>query len=183
MHHSGNHMIDSAVLFHKAQIQPGMHVADVGCGQTGHIVFPCAKILGEQGVLYAVDVLKDVLHQIEKRAQGHSGYNIHPVWSDIEQVGNTAIPPRSLDVAFLVNTLVQVQDRHTALAEVARLLKDKARLVIVDWSKKGLAFGPRDNDFVDFVDVESWARAHQFAVQEAFDMGPYHRGLILYKHD
>jgi ubiquinone/menaquinone biosynthesis C-methylase UbiE len=183
MYHSGNNMIDASVLFQKAQLQPGMHVADVGCGQTGHIVFPCAKVLGDQGVVYAVDVLKDVLHQVDKRARSHSGFNIHTVWSDIEQIGNTAIPAKSLDVAFLVNTLVQVHDRHTALTEVTRLLKDKARLLIVDWVRKGLAFGPQDADFVDFVDIEAWARAHQFTVQETFDMGPYHRGLVLYKHD
>ncbi|PIR03378.1 MAG: hypothetical protein COV60_00635 [Candidatus Magasanikbacteria bacterium CG11_big_fil_rev_8_21_14_0_20_43_7] len=182
MHHSGNQMIDPHVLFEKAHVQSGMHVADFGCGQTGHVVFPCAKLLGEKGIMYAVDIVKDVLAQIEKRARSNSFLNIHTVWSDIEKVGHTAIPPRSLDVAFLVNTLVQVKDRHAVLEEVDRTLKDKARLLVVDWQKKGLLFGPKDKDFIDFEDVETWARSHGFVVQEIFDMGRFHRGMVLYKH-
>ncbi|HBB38048.1 MAG: Methyltransferase type 11 [Candidatus Magasanikbacteria bacterium GW2011_GWD2_43_18] len=183
MYHSGNQMVDPQILFEKARIQPGMHVADFGCGQTGHIIFPCAKILGERGIIYAVDILKDVLMQIEQRAKSNSLLNVHSVWSDIEKKGHTAIPSHSLDVAFLVNTLVHVKERHTVLDEVNRLLKDKARLVIVDWVKKGLVFGPKEGQFIDFSDIEAWARAHRFVVQEEFDMGRYHRGVVLYKHE
>jgi len=175
-------MVDPQVLFEKAQIQQGMHVADFGCGQTGHIVFPCAKILGDRGIMYAVDILKSVLEQIENRAKSISLLNVHSVWSDIETLGHTAIPKNSLDVAFLVNTLVHVKDRHTVLDEVNRLLKDKARLIIVDWVKKGLVFGPKDEAFINFDDVVAWAREHNFAVQETFDMGRFHRGMVLYKN-
>jgi ubiquinone/menaquinone biosynthesis C-methylase UbiE len=183
MYHSGNQMVDPYILFKKAHIQSGMHVADFGCGQTGHIVFPCAKQLGNKGIMYAVDIVKDALEQIEKRARSHSFLNIHTVWSDIERVGHTAIPPKSLDTAFLVNTLVQVSDRHAVLDEVNRTLKDKARLIVVDWAKKGLMFGPKDEKFVNFGDIEMWARQHNFVVQEIFDVGIFHQGMVLYKHE
>ncbi len=176
-------MVDPHILFQKAHIRPGMHVADFGCGQTGHVVFPCAKELGSKGIMYAVDIVQDVLEQIQKRARAHSFLNIHTVWSDIEKVGHTAIPPSSLDVAFLVNTLVQVSERHAVLDEINRTLKDKARLVVVDWAKKGLQFGPKDEAFIDFDDVERWARQNNFVVQETFDMGRFHRGMVLYKHE
>ncbi|PIZ95605.1 MAG: hypothetical protein COX81_00535 [Candidatus Magasanikbacteria bacterium CG_4_10_14_0_2_um_filter_37_12] len=183
MYHSGNQMIDPYVLFQKAQLQSGMHVADFGCGQTGHIVFPAAKVLGEKGVMYAVDVLKSVLEIVGKRASINSLLNIHTVWSDLERIGKTAIPEKSLDLAFVINTLVQSDNRHAILEEARRLLKDKARLVIVDWSKKGLTFGPQDNRFVDFLDIKRWSQMHGFVVQEEFDMGRFHKGLVLYKHD
>ena len=176
-------MVDPHLLFEKAHIQPGMHVADFGCGQTGHLVFPCAKVLGTKGIIYAVDIVQDVLKQIERRARSHSFLNIHTVWSDIERVGHTAIPPKSLDVAFLVNTLVQANDKEAMLGEVNRTLKDKARLVVVDWVQKGLAFGPQDEAFISFEEIEKWAQDHNFVVQEVFDMGKFHRGLVLYKHE
>lgn len=176
-------MIDPQLLFEKAHIQPGMHVGDFGCGQTGHIVFPCAKILGKKGVMYAVDVMKDVLEQIEKRGRSNAFLNIHTVWSDLEKVGHTAIPPSSLDVAFLVNTLVQIQDKKAALDEVNRTLKDKARLVIVDWAKKGMSFGPKDEAFINFEEIKTWATQNNFVVQEVFDMGRFHHGMVLYKHE
>ncbi|PIR75990.1 MAG: hypothetical protein COU32_04440 [Candidatus Magasanikbacteria bacterium CG10_big_fil_rev_8_21_14_0_10_42_10] len=183
MYHSGNQMVDPHILFEKAHIQPGMHVADFGCGQTGHIVFPCAMAVGGRGIMYAVDILKDVLAQIEERAKSNRLLNIHSVWSDIEKLGHTAIPQKSLDVGFLVNTLVHATDRMAVLNEVNRLLKDKARLVVVDWMKKGLVFGPKDEQFINFQDIEGWGKRHGFVVQEVFDVGRFHRGMVLYKHE
>ena len=68
-YHSGNQLINPQVLFEKAHLRPGAHVADFGCGQTGHLVFPASKIIGEKGVIYAVDILRDILAQIDKRAK------------------------------------------------------------------------------------------------------------------
>lgn len=181
--HSGNQMVDPQLIFEKARLQSGMHVADFGCGQTGHIIFPCSLVLGEMGVMYAVDILKDVLESIKKRAAIDGLVNIHTIWSDLERTGGTKIPEKSLDVIFLVNTLVQTKDRSVVLNEAKRLLKDKARIVIVDWVKKGLAFGPQDNHFIDFGEIKNWARENNFAIQEEFDSGPYHRGVVLYRHE
>ncbi|MBD3311133.1 MAG: methyltransferase domain-containing protein [Candidatus Magasanikbacteria bacterium] len=182
-YHTGNEMVDPYLLFERAQLRPGMHVADLGCGRTGHVVFPAAVVLGERGIVYAVDILKDVLEIIQKRANTNRLYNIHTVWANLEHVGATAIPEKSLDVAFLVNTLVQADNRHGVLEEAKRLLKDKARLVIVDWARKGLKFGPQDERFVDFENIKKWANMHGFAFQEEFDVGRFHKGLVFFKQE
>lgn len=176
-------MIDVILLFQKAGLREGMHLADLGCGRTGNIVFPAAKTVGNLGIVYAVDILKDVLENIQKRAASDGFTNIHTVWADIEKTGKIAIPSASLDVVFLVNTLVQSNDRHAMLEEAARLLNDKARIVVVDWAKSGLPFGPKDDQIVDFGDIKSWGRGKNFAVQEDFDAGMYHKGVVLFKHD
>lgn len=181
--HSGNQMIDPQLLFEKAGLQPGMHVADLGCGQTGHIIFPASKILGEFGIVYGVDIVKEVLEIIHKRAILNNLLNIQTVWSDIEKVGKTSIPKNSLDIVFLVNTLVQAVDRHAALEEAKRLLKDKSRLIVVDWIRKGLKFGPSDDRFVDFQDIKKWGVSHGFVLQEEFSVGQFHHGLVFYKHE
>lgn len=183
MHHAGNHMIDPSLLFEKAQLQPGMHIADFGCGRTGHIVFPAARVIGERGAIYAVDILKPVLEEINKRAASSAMHNIHTIWANLERPGATAISQKNLDIGFLVNVLVQSDHRHEILDEVYRLLKPKSRLVVVDWARRGLQFGPEDQRYVDFEDIKQWARGHHFAVQEEFECGPYHHGMVLYKHD
>lgn len=180
-HHSGDQMVDPGLLFQKAQLQPGMHIADFGCGRTGHIVFPATRIIGEKGIVYAVDILKDVLEVVSKRAASTAIYNIHTVWSDIERVGATAILKNSLDVIFIVNTLIHSDNRHAILDEARRLLKDKARVVIVDWKQKGLQFSPADERFVDFDDIRQWSQMHGYVVQEEFDVGSYHHGMVLFK--
>lgn len=182
-YHSGHQLVDPQIIFQKSQLQPGMHVADFGCGRTGHIVFPATRILGEQGLVYAVDILKDVLKSIQSRAASSGIHSIHTVWSNLEQVGKTAILPKSLDLIFVVNTLTQSDNRHGILQEAHRLLKPKARLVIVDWAKRGIQFGPSDDRYVDFDDITRWSQMHGFVLQEDFPVGQYHRGLIFFKQD
>ncbi|MEK7084522.1 MAG: DnaB-like helicase C-terminal domain-containing protein, partial [Patescibacteria group bacterium] len=116
-YHSGNELIDPYFLFEKVHLHPGMHVADFGCGRTGHIIFPAASVLGDNSIIYAVDILKDVLESIVKRAKMDGLLNIHPVWGDMERRGGVAIPARSLDVVFLVNALGHAGDRHAVLED------------------------------------------------------------------
>lgn len=182
MYHSGNELLDPYLLFEKGQLCAGMHVADFGCGRTGHIIFPAATVLGEQGVIYAVDILKDVLANVEKRALLEGLSNIHPVWSNVEMVGKTAVPQGSLDVVFIVNVLSHSDNRHGILEEAKRLLKKKGRLVIADWTREGLSIAPAGERFVDFSHVVNWARMHGFALQNEFPVGKYHHGVVLYRN-
>ena len=182
VYHSGNQLIDPHLLFEKVQLREGMHMADFGCGRTGHIVFPAARIIGEDAIVYAIDILKEVLATVEKRASLEAFLQIHTIWADIERIGGTAIAADSIDVVFLVNSLAHVDNRHAVLEEARRVLKNKGRVVVVDWNKTGLSFGPSDDRFVDFEDIKRWSRMHGFSVQEEFVAGKYHHGLILYQH-
>lgn len=183
VYHSGNCLINPELLFQKARLQSGMHIADLGCGRTGHIVFPAVTVITDKGIIYAVDVIKDILENIKRRAVAENFLEIHTVWSNLERVGLTPIPAQTLDAGFIINVLHQSDNRHAILEEAYRLLKPKARLIVVDWSKKGLPFAPSEERYVDFSDIKNWSTLHGFAVQEEFDMGKYHHGLVLFKHD
>lgn len=176
-----NQLVDAQLLLQKAHLQKEMHVADFGCGRTGQMTYPAATIVGERGVVFAVDILKDVLDSIYKGAQHNRQVNVHTVWTDLEKYGMAAIPEKSLDVGFLVNTLVQTKDRIAVLNEVARLLKDKSRLVVVDWMRKEAGFGPEESHFVNFEDVKNWAVTQGFVIQEEFPAGPFHWGIVMYR--
>ncbi|MFH0857803.1 MAG: methyltransferase domain-containing protein [Candidatus Magasanikbacteria bacterium] len=173
-------MLEVQTIFEKSQLHAGMHVADFGCGRNGHIVFPASKIVGDRGVVYAVDILKDDLHDLEKRVKDLSLINVHFVWADMEKKNAITIPPHSLDIAFLVNVLVQSENKNAILENISKLLKEKGRLVVIDWNKKGLHFGPDEHRFIDFEEIKKWAKENKFALQEDFQAGEYHRGLILY---
>jgi ubiquinone/menaquinone biosynthesis C-methylase UbiE len=181
--YSNNQMFDPNLLFEKSQIAPGMHVADFGCGRTGHVVFPLSPLIGERGVVYAVDIMKDILVLIKKRAAASQLHNIQTIWSDLEKSGQTAIPAKSIDVGFLVNILFQSDKRVDILTEVSRLLKEKARLVVVDWARNHNAFGPPEERLINFEEIKNWAMQNNFVVQEDFFMGPYHRGVIFYRQE
>ncbi len=182
-YHSGNELIDASFLFEKMQLRTGMRVADLGSGRTGHLIFPAASIVGDTGCLFAVDILKDVLDALSKRAKMEGLSMIRTVWGDIEEVGGVAIPAASLDGVFIVNVLCRIpREQHLkVMDETARLLKPKARLVIVDWADSGLSIAPPKNSLVDFASLVKLAQAHGFVEQETFHAGPHHAGVVLYR--
>ncbi len=182
-YHNGTKMIDPHLLFHKVRLTANMHIANFGCGQTGHLVFLPAEMVGKDGLVYAVDILKEHLTEIKKRADVGNHHNVHPIWSDIEKVGATSIPEKTIDIVYMVNTLVNTNDHHSVMAEASRLLKDKGRIAVVDWERKGVPYGPSDERHVNFDQIKIWGRQNNFAIQEDFQMGPFHRGVVLYRHE
>lgn len=184
MYHSGNKLIDPNQLFEKARLQSNMRIADFGCGKTGQIVFPASRVIGNDGLIYAVDILQDDLDIISKRAKLNGQTNIHTIWSDVERVGKTSIPEKSLDIIFMVNILSHITNTDNPLNEAKRLLKNKARIVIAEWKHNhNLSIGPTEDKIVDFKKITDWAQDNNFAVQEKFMAGKYHDGIVLFRHE
>ncbi|PLX26470.1 hypothetical protein C0581_04365 [Candidatus Parcubacteria bacterium] len=183
-YHSGNHLIDSKQLLELARVHEGMHIADFGCGRTGHIVFSGSKVVGERGIVYAIDILRDVLDNIKHRAAVEALHNIEVVWADLEKSGGNVIAPKTLDVAFFVNVLFHFKEYEVALSEAARILKPKSRMVVVDWKERLSTLGPDENEeLVDFDKVKEWAHKNNFTIQDDCSAGTYHRCMVLFRHD
>ena len=113
--------MDANLIFRKAEVSEKMKVADLGCGSSGHFVFPAARLVGKNGKVYAVDILKTVLESINKRTKQEGLDNIETVWSDLEIFGATKIESGSLDISLLINTLYQSNKRAEILRETARM--------------------------------------------------------------
>jgi ubiquinone/menaquinone biosynthesis C-methylase UbiE len=181
MAHSGTALIDPYKIFEKISLSVGQRVADLGCGRTGHFVFPAVKAVGDTGIVYAVDVVKNILASIQSLARSGGFDNIQTVWSDIEQPGKTPIPAGTLDVCFCVNVLFQLKNKEGAIKEAARLLKKGGHLVIVDWAKKLGMLGPGDQMFVRPEDVLPLAAAEKLKFVDKDASGEYHYSLVFEK--
>ena len=132
-----NTLLNTGLILEKIQVKEKMRVADLGCGSHCHFVFPISKIVGRYGTVYAVDILKDVLGNVQKQANVESLKNIKTVWTDLEIFGATKIESNSLDLVLLVNTLYQSKKQSEIIREAARLLKKDGELFIADcafWS-------------------------------------------------
>jgi len=181
MLHAGRALIDPFSIFAKVGLTKGMRVADMGCGRTGHFVFPAARIVGDAGMVYAVDILKDVLHSINSWVKSHALNNIQVVWSDIEMLNKTPIPPKSLDMCFFMNVLFGIKNKQAALAEAARLLKVGGQVVVVEWSKKLGTLGPSDEAMVDSKNLTELAAQCSLKLVQNILVSDYHYCLIFKK--
>jgi len=139
---SGTALLNPHKVFAKVGLAKGMRIADLGCGRTGHFVFSAARAIGDTGMIYAVDVVKEVLEGIQSRIRSEGYDNVQTIWSDIEAVGKTAIPQGSLDGCFIINVFFLVKDKKKVIQEAVRLLKKGGFLVIIDWKQNLGLCGP-----------------------------------------
>lgn len=181
MEHAGTALIDPAIIFAKIGLESGMRVADLGCGRTGHFIFSAARRVGETGVVYAIDIIKDIVEGIKSRAQAGGYTNIQALWSNIELEGFTPIPSQSLDVCFLINVLFLTADKRSAIAEANRLLKRGGRLLIVEWREPIGLVGPPPERLVSVDSLVQLVGEFPFTLFEQFSAGPYHTALLFTK--
>lgn len=181
MSHAGTALMNPSKVLEKINLQAGMRAADFGCGRTGHILFQLVPIVGDLGVVYAVDVMKDILESVKNQARTGGFTNVQTVWSDLESYGAMAIPDESLDAGFFINVLFMLKNRALALKETARVIKSEGLLVVVDWSKKLGLLGPLPHQMISKDILMQEATDAGFKYQEEINVGDYHFCLIFKK--
>ncbi len=181
MAHAGTALIDPRPIFERIALAPGMRVADLGCGRTGHFVFPASRVVGDRGIVYAVEIVKNILESIKSRCRSEGYNNVQAIWSDIEKIGKTPVPAGSLQACFLVNVLFLVHDKAAALKEAMRLIEPEGAVVVVEWGKRLGPLGPPDELLVSPEQAASYAQEAGLRVAEQFAMNEYHYCLILRK--
>ena len=82
-------MIDIQTLLRHADLKMGDSVADFGTGREGKIALPAARVVGKEGTVYAVDIVKSILPAVQTKAKMHGINNVTTVWSDLEVYGAT----------------------------------------------------------------------------------------------
>ncbi len=169
------------LLAKELELQFGHQVADFGCGGAGYFTLPAAKLVGSRGKVYAVDILKSALDGVISKAKLDNFLNIETVWSDIERVGATKIPAGSLDRALLINIMFQSRKNEHILKEVARLLKQGGKLLVVDWKVNPTPFGPPPGNRLPPQTIANLAAQAGFSKEKEFEAGPYHYGFVFVK--
>lgn len=159
-------------------INEGMRVADFGAG-SGAYSMAAAKTVGKTGVVYAVDVQKDLLNRVKTAATAAGLSNIEIVWGDFEREGGSRIAEHSLDRVIMSNVLFQLENRLGAFHEARRVLKPDAKLVLIDWADSFGGLGPAPEAVVTKAQALKLASAAGFAVVKDFEAGAHHYGIIL----
>lgn len=175
---SGTELINPFKLLERIGIRDGFHVADLGCGALGHFVLPAAQLVGPRGIVYAVDIQRSVLEQVEKLAREQQIFHLKPIWSDIDVYGATRIPAASLDLTLLINNLWLSQNRPQLVREMARLTKLGAAIVIVEWKVVSMPLGPPPHQRLDPEEAKRLLQTPLMEFREAVEVGAYHYGLV-----
>jgi len=162
------------------ELSPGDVVVDAGAG-SGAYTIAAAHAVTERGTVYAVDVHKELLARVHADATAQGLENVHTLWGDIELKNGIQLNDGVADAVLICNTLFMIEDKDGLMEEVKRILKEKGRLLIVDWSDSHGGVGPH----ADHVFLEKDARAliekHGLHFVREVDGATHHYGFVAMK--
>ena len=121
---------DGGVKFLKETgLKSGHGVLDFGC-RVGHYTIPAAKIVGNNGIVYAIDIHQHALKELRQKAKAHKLINIRI----IKTSGRMKLPLESeeVDVILLYDVLhyLEKSDRRKLYQEAQRVLKQDGLLSV-----------------------------------------------------
>ncbi|QSH39645.1 class I SAM-dependent methyltransferase [Candidatus Kaiserbacteria bacterium] len=158
----------------------GMKVADFGSG-SGAYTLALVDVVGQTGVVYSVDIQKDLLTRTQNAAVQKGYENIEIVWGDIESVDGVKLKDGLLDGVLLSNTLFQVDDKINTIKEAYRVLKPGGILAIIDWNESYGGIGPPEQLILTPAEANLICNDNGFVAKGTFDAGEHHYGLLFKK--
>jgi ubiquinone/menaquinone biosynthesis C-methylase UbiE len=114
-------------ILKEAGIEEGYRVLDFGCGP-GSYVLPVSRLVGERGVVYAVDKNPLAIATVNRLIAKNRLTNVRTILSDC----NTGLPTESIDVVLLYDVIHDLGNRRSVLAELHRVLRRQGVLSVSD---------------------------------------------------
>ena len=111
-------------LLRAAGLRQGQKVLEVGCGP-GFFTIPAAKIVGEEGLIYAIDVNPFAIRRVKNKIAKERLRNVKP---SLTNASNTGLPESSIDLAFLFGLRYVAGGLRSVISEMHRILKPGALL-------------------------------------------------------
>lgn len=167
-------------IFTFFDIAEGMTIADFGTG-SGHIAFKAAELVGRKGTIYALDIKKTVIAHLEHEIKQRGLHQVKPIWTNLEMVSYNPIKQSSVDIVLIINMLYQSTKYKEVFQEAYRVLKTGGLVVVIDWGKYHVPFGPPLDERVDIERLKQIVYAIEFNTQKEFKPGPYHFGIVFRK--
>ncbi len=177
--------VDPRKVLAEAGVKKGWTGADFGCGSGYFTIALAEKVLagggakgGEDGKVYALDVLPSSLESVKGAAKIKELTNIILKKANIEILGGSGLKDGSLDVVVVKDVLFQNREKENIIKEAARVLKGKGMLIVVEWdSWKNFSIGPAADIRVKKEDVLEMAK-DDFDFLRELNAGGYHYGLL-----
>ncbi len=161
-------------ILDKVGLSREMIFADLGCG-TGYFTISASQKVKK---VYALDVQQGMLDILRGKIEKQKISNIQSILSEESHI---PLPDNSVDILLMGNVFHELEDKDSVINEVKRILTGAGKMVIVDWLKIEMDFGPPFDERLTAEEVISICENKSFKVLEKSDAGPYNYLLIFGK--
>ena len=114
-------------------IQPGKSVADIGAG-SGWFTVLAAQRVTNNGSVYAVDINREAVTYIQKRAEKEKLGNVITI---LGAADDPKLPARSIDAVLLLKVYHEVANPMELMHKIRESLRADARIGIIDRNGNG----------------------------------------------
>ena len=144
------------------ELEAGDKIADIGAG-TGIFVWPFARAVAPDGIVYAVDVNRHLLAHIDRQAEKQGLPNVQTILGAYED----PLLPESVDLVFLCDTLHHIQSRQAYLETLATYLRPGGRVAVIDFEGGSPHLDP-DLRY-ELQELAGWMATAGFELDRRFD--------------
>ena len=119
-------------------LKPGETIADIGSG-SGYFTLRFAAHVGAEGRVFAVDIDPEMVRHLNRRLRDAGVRNVQTI---LAEPSDPLLPDASVDRFVVVDTWHHIEDQLGYLALMKKMLKTGGQVVMIDFQKKELPFGP-----------------------------------------
>ena len=174
-----NKILSPRHIIEQLSVQTGQRIADFGSG-AGDFAIAAAKAVGDEGLIYAFDILSTAHQSLRSKARMYGIHNIESVITNIELSQGTHLPSAHLDLVMLHNILFQISDKQAVLQEAARVLGSQGRISILEWDPLS-PIGPLKEHRITPNVLHTLMQQAGFTKECDLSAGKYHYGAIYYR--
>jgi ubiquinone/menaquinone biosynthesis C-methylase UbiE len=161
-------------VVHALGLKPGEVIADIGAG-SGYFTFHLARHVGEKGKVYAVDVSPDMIRHINRRIREIKTNNVVSILADPD---DPLLPERSINRFFICDVWHHVDNPVKYLSLMKKMLKPGGEIVMIDFHKKELPFGPPLQMKIAREDLIKQVETNGFRLAKEHSLLPYQYFLV-----
>lgn len=168
---SSYRMQEPGLVFDNLELTVGDCFLDIGCGP-GDYTIRASEIVGNSGVVYALDVSQAMIDEVRKKTARKGVKNVRAIACDVTRL--LPIENDFVDVCLMATVLhipVVTGNVRALFAEVRRVLKPGGHFVIIECKKDNMCFGPPQEMRLSPKEIEAFTKPHGFKKTALIDLG------------
>lgn len=171
-------LINSDILSDVLQVKAGFVILDLACGKGIYSMF-LSKIVGDTGLVYAVDLWEEGLRLLGKEIEEKNITNILPMLNDA--TNKIEIDDYSVDICLMATVLHDFEEMNRSgnvIEQVKTILKPGGHLAVIEFKKTDGPPGPPKKIRLSEDETEKMITGYGFKRVSTVEIGDYNYLMV-----
>ena len=163
-------------MIKELKLKPGISVADIGSGNGYHTLM-MAKIIGEKGQAYAVDIQPEMLIMLEERAKKAGMENIKLIEN---RFWDADLPEKSVDFVLMADVYHEFSHPQQMLSSIKKSLKEDGVVCLLEFKSEDPKVPIKPEHKMSKAQVIKEMSSNGFVLSRSYDKLPWQH-LLFFK--